>query len=195
MSRNAGAATTPPKICAARLVDRDEDDEPRRARGDDPDERGDVVRVRVAAARIGLRGRAGLAGDQVAGHGGLAARARGETTPWSIPISSCGDAPSRRRAGAEPSPGASPADVVDEVRLDPDAAVRERAVRGRHLDRRHRDPLADRDVADRRARPAARPAATIPGLSPGKSIPVGRAEAEARDPARRAAPGRAARRA
>ena len=76
--------------------------------------------------------------------------------------------PALRGSRAPPS-----ADVVDEVRLHPDAAVRDRRVRGRHLDRRDRDALADRDVADRRARPAARAAARCPALSPGKSIPVG----------------------
>ena len=39
---------------AARLVDRDQDDEARPRRGDDPDERGDVPAGGVAAVRIRL---------------------------------------------------------------------------------------------------------------------------------------------
>ena len=50
----------------------------------------------------------------------------------------------------------APGDVVDEVRPRPDAAVRDRRVRGRHLHGRDGDSLADRHVADRRAGPLVR---------------------------------------
>src|SRR5205085_11750282 len=47
-------------------------------------------------------------------------------------------------------------DVVDEVRLDPLPTVGDRRIRGRELDGRDRDTLADRDVADRRPGPVRR---------------------------------------
>ena len=56
-------------------------------------------------------------------------------------------------------------DVVDEVRLDPEAVVRDRGVHRRELDGGDRDALADRHVADRRARPVR--AAGAPGSRPG----------------------------
>ena len=43
--------------------------------------------------------------------------------------------------------------VVDEMRLHPHAAIRDRCVHRRELHRGHRDALTDRHVADRRARP------------------------------------------
>src|SRR5436305_12150419 len=46
--------------------------------------------------------------------------------------------------------------MVDEVRLDPYAAVRDRRIGGGELDGRDGDPLSDGDVADRRARPVGR---------------------------------------
>ena len=55
------------------LVDGDEHDEARIARGHDADERGDVPRRRVPAARIRLGRSPGLAGDRVAGELGLLA--------------------------------------------------------------------------------------------------------------------------
>src|SRR6476469_3731748 len=45
--------------------------------------------------------------------------------------------------------------VVDEMRRHPHATVRHGRIRGRELDRRDRDALADRNRADRRAVPLA----------------------------------------
>src|SRR6185437_10879341 len=47
-------------------------------------------------------------------------------------------------------------DVVDEMRLRPHTVVRDCGVHGRELNRRHRNALADRHVADRRAGPVRR---------------------------------------
>src|SRR3712207_7234481 len=47
-------------------------------------------------------------------------------------------------------------DVADDMRTDPHAVVGNRRIRGRELERRDRDPLPDRHVADRRPRPLVR---------------------------------------
>ena len=103
MSRNAGAATTPPKIwpCGSSIETRTTSRG--RARRDDPDERGDVVRVRVAAVRIGLRRGAGLAGDEVPGHGRLAAGALRGDDALEHPHQLAGDRSPTRPAGARAS--------------------------------------------------------------------------------------------
>ena len=75
------------------------------------------------------------------------------------------------------------ADPVDEVRLDPDAVVRDGRVHRGHLDRRHRDALPDRLVPDRRVAPLVdrehEPGALSRVVDPG-----GRAEPEPLHPVR-----------
>ena len=177
-----------------RLVDRDEDDQPRRAGRHDPDERGDVVRVRVAAA-------ASRASPRFRSSRRRGTRARPPRRPCPA---------RRRRPGASRSARAAtlgghtrrrssfaarrPRTWSTRCGCDPDALVRERGVHRRHLDRRHRDPLADRDVADRRAGPALAAAARSRALA--REVDARRlAEAEPVDPGRRAASSRAAGRA
>ena len=151
MSRNAGAATTPPKIGpAARRSD--EDDQPRRRRRARCRRRRRRTACRVAAAAGRASPPCPSCRRRGSRHGGLRRRCRSATTSCSIAITAR-RRPARRSAAAARFGSRAPRDVVDEVRLDPDAAVRERAVHRGHLDRRDRDPLADRDVADRRARP------------------------------------------
>ena len=58
-----------------------------------------------------------------------ACRCPSATTSFSIASSCARDAPARRSAAASARDRAPPADVVDEVRLHPDAVVRERARR------------------------------------------------------------------
>ena len=84
-----------------------------------------------------------------------------------------------------------PPTLLDEVRRRQTPPFAIAAYARSHLERRDRDALADRHVADRRARPLLE-RQHDPGLSPGKSTPVVLAEAEPVDPATRAAPRRAA---
>src|SRR5438270_774641 len=137
---------------AVRLVDADEDEQARRLHGDHPDERRDVLAGRVPVRPGDLR-RSRLAGDGVAGDlRGVARRAvlvddAGEHR-LQLFVDRRRDDPPVLEAVQRPS-----ADLLDEVRLDPHAAVRDRAVGGGDLDRRDGDALADRHVPDRRARP------------------------------------------
>ena len=118
--------------------------------GAKPDERGDVLRLRVAAV-LGLLGRSGLAGELVAGHldlGGGAARPPGRPRASSA---------AARRSLAE-DPGALgvaldllAAELRDQPRLAERPAVGDRRVGRGHLQRGDREALADRQVAHARA--------------------------------------------
>ena len=163
---------------AARLVDRDEHDEPRVLRRHDADERGHVTRARVAAT-LRLRRGPGLARDGVARHGGGRTRAalrRDDVTEHRHQLRRDG---LREDALATLAARRVAADTIDQVRRAHDAAVRDRGIGGRHLNRSHADALADRHVADRRARPVARQqAARLAGRVDAGLL----AEAEAVDP-------------
>ena len=127
--------------------------------------------------------RSRLAGDGVAGNGGELGRPLVRD-----------DAPQHRAqlgvdAGREDPPSLRlrrrrADDVVDEVGLDPLAAVRDGRVDGGELDRRDRDALPDRDGADRGARPVGGQQA---GALAGEVDPGAAAETEARHPLLQAA--------
>ena len=75
-------------------------------------------------------------------------------------------------------PGEAVAETLDDVRPRPDSAVGNCRIRRGHLHRRDRDPLADRHVADRRARPLVGREHDAPALA-GEVDPGPAAEAEA----------------
>ena len=132
------------------------------------DERGDVAAGRVAAARVGLLRGAGLARDLVA-RDAASVPVPSRTTFFSIAFSSAATVAREmrpcdfgRRLAAE---------MVDEMRLAPDAAVRDRGVRGGHLHGVTATPwpigmlpIVEPDHVLGRRR--------MPGLSPGKPSPV-----------------------
>ena len=62
-------------------------------------------------------------------------------------------------------------DALDHVRLNRDAVVRDRAVDARHLDRRHRDPVADRACSRSSSRTTARAGRRSRGSRPGTRSP------------------------
>ena len=144
-----------------------------------PDERDD--RARQCSGEL-LR--AGLAGHQVPGD-----RRRSLPVACGMPSVTASKqraqlAPPRPASPPGASPGPWPASPcrrpdrrLDEVRLDPDAVVRDRGVRGRHLQRRHRDAHADRD----RARSSNRSTATAAAAGR-RTRPAGPRRSTARSP-------------
>ena len=177
---------------AVRLVDHDHDHELRLRRGHHADERGDVLRRRVACRR----GRSSRRSPSCRRRCSRGSQPRCRCPRGRRRAASTSSAPRRARddpATARRRARVVPVDAVDEMRLHEHAAVRDRRVRARHLHRRHCDAVADRDGADRRARPLVERQGEARRLA--GEVDAGlRAEAEARRPsdASRPAPSRSA---
>ena len=160
-SANTGAETWRGVGAGRRLVDDHDDRQLRVLGGHEAGEGGDVVVVAggvpVGAVVLRLAGGARLAGHRVAVDGGLRGRCRRRRRRPSCRA--------RRRRSSPRRPARGPAAAVSwrrpaasigaehELGLDVHAVVGDHVVRGEHLHRRHGDALADRDRADRRARP------------------------------------------
>ena len=188
ISWKAGAATTPPQIAPRGSSTVTRTTSRGLLRRDEADERGDVARVGVAARAPACAAVPVLPATRVA-------RDRGERAGPALAR--------RRRPAASPSPARDRCCETIRRRFGRGRAARRRPARRgaaaprrrrsrsrrrrRHLERRDRDALADRDVADRRARPLL-DGSTIPRVSPGNSMPGLLAEAEAVDPAREPRP-------
>ena len=156
------AATTPPKIVALRLVDHDRDQQPRIVRWSVADERGDVLHLRVPPS-------VGLLAVPV-----LPASCSPERRLDAVPPAASTPSSMSTPRGGRPREHAlaRPPVALDDVWLVHHAAVGDRAVCRRHLHRRDREALADRQVADRRARVLLSQRGTIPcarrELDPGR---------------------------
>ena len=188
-SGTPGAATVAAVDRALRLVDHHRHQQPRVARRREADERRDVLVLRVAAVRGRASRRCRSCPPACSPGPRPPARCRpAPRTPSSIVRTLLGGRAARARAAP-----AAPVALRRRAGARSDAAVGDRRVGRGHLHRRDRDALADRQVADRRARVLVAASARCPRASPGRSTPVGcrsRSAAPSGRSARRPASGR-----
>ena len=165
---------------AVRLVDADEDDEARVARGHDADERRDVL-ARLVAVRPRLLRRAGLAGDACSRGSRRPARCRCRRRRPSASAAASGRRRAREDAArAAARRGFSPCTWSTRCGCTQTPLFAIARVHRRQLHRRHRRRPA-RSARCRSSSPTSTTAAE-PALSPGKSMPVGLPKPNCVDP-------------